>query len=87
MKVRLYWYNGKNVQQLLQKKLGEDYRVELAMRYQFPSIAQALNSFHQKGIKQIQVLSLFPQEAQATTGSIRKEIETKAAKFHFKWNL
>jgi len=37
-------------QQLLQKALGDDYQVELAMRYQSPSIEHALEKIQEAGI-------------------------------------
>src|SRR5690606_3839623 len=55
---------------LLQKELGEDYHVELAMRYQNPSIASALAKMERMKLDSVRVISLFPQYASATTGSV-----------------
>lgn len=60
---------GQRLTTLLQKALGEDYQVELAMRYQSPSIASALTRFKDKGLAQIIVVPLYPQYASASTGS------------------
>jgi len=55
---------------LLQERLGGDYMVELAMRYQSPSIESALNRFKSALVESIQVIALFPQYASASTGSV-----------------
>ncbi|KGE14178.1 ferrochelatase [Sphingobacterium deserti] len=55
---------------LLQQELGEDYHVELAMRYQNPSIASALKNMESMMLESIRVIPLFPQYASATSGSV-----------------
>lgn len=55
---------------LLQQELGEDYHVELAMRYQNPSIASVLKKMETMKLESIRVIPLFPQYASATTGSV-----------------
>jgi ferrochelatase len=65
---------GLKVKEQLQKRLGEDYHVDLAMRYQNPSIESVLNSFYEKGIFNIKVIPLFPQYASATTGSVHEKV-------------
>ncbi len=55
---------------LLQQKLGEDYHVELAMRYQNPSIESALAKLEGMMLDSVRIIPLFPQYASATTGSI-----------------
>jgi ferrochelatase len=57
-------------QKLLQKKLGDEYVVELAMRYQSPSIESALQRLKDALIYDIVVIPLFPQYASASTGSV-----------------
>src|SRR5690606_28976259 len=54
-------------QRLLQEQLGDEYHVELAMRYQNPSIPQALANLQRMGIDQLRIIPLFPQYASATT--------------------
>lgn len=61
-------------QQLLQKQLGSEYVVELAMRYQSPSIESALEKFKKPTFKSIKVIPLFPQYASASTGSVQERI-------------
>ena len=59
---------------LLQEKLGDDYRVILAMRYQTPSIEQALKQFYDERIYDISVIPLFPQYASATNSSVNQKV-------------
>lgn len=61
-------------QALLQEKLGDEYVVELAMRYQNPSIASALERLRQMQVEEIRIIPLFPQYASATTGSVIQEV-------------
>jgi len=60
--------------QLLQQKLGDEYVVELAMRYQSPSLKDALEIFKKPVYKNIRVIPLFPQYASASTGSVQEMI-------------
>ncbi len=59
---------------LLQEKLGEDYQVELAMRYQTPSIEDALQRLKDNLAESIRVIPMFPQYASASTGSVIDKI-------------
>jgi len=61
-------------QQLLQKRLGDDYIVELAMRYQSPSIESALERLKNALVYDIKVIPLFPQYASASTGSVYEKV-------------
>ena len=65
---------GKQLAALLQSALGESYVVSLAMRYQSPSIADALKALQRPDIENIIVFPLFPQYASATTGSVHQEV-------------
>lgn len=56
----------------LQKELGENYRVHLAMRYQNPSLQKTLQEM--KGYDSITIIPLFPQYAGATTGSVHEAV-------------
>ncbi|WP_410220055.1 ferrochelatase [Pedobacter sp.] len=60
--------------QLLQESLGDEYHVELAMRYQSPSIKQGLENLKAKQVDRITVIPLFPQYASATTGSVIEKV-------------
>lgn len=63
---------GKKVADLLQEKLGVSYQVELAMRYQNPSIGKGLQAL--KGVNRLIIFPLFPQYASATTGSVHQKV-------------
>jgi ferrochelatase len=61
-------------QQALQQRLGDGYMVELAMRYQSPSIESALQKLKDALVTEIQVIALFPQYASASTGSVHEKV-------------
>ncbi len=60
--------------QALQQRLGDGYQVELAMRYQKPSIESALNRLKDSLVDSLQVIALFPQYASASTGSVYDKV-------------
>ncbi|TRZ42933.1 ferrochelatase [Robertkochia solimangrovi] len=53
---------------------GTKTSVQLAMRYQNPSIEKALNNLRKQNVDKIIVFPLFPQYASATTGSVAEEV-------------
>ncbi|SMC82487.1 ferrochelatase [Pedobacter nyackensis] len=55
---------------LVQEQLGDEYHVELAMRYQNPSILSALEKMKAGLVESIKVIPLFPQYASASSGSV-----------------
>src|ERR1700761_4884794 len=61
-------------QQLLQERLGDNYMVELAMRYQNPNIESALDRLKAAMVDSIQVIPMFPQYASASTGSVYEKV-------------
>jgi ferrochelatase len=65
---------GKRLAEGVQSQLGSDYVVELAMRYQQPSISSAITRLLNRQVSEIVVMSLFPQYASATTGSVYEEV-------------
>jgi len=67
-------YFGVRVKELLQKELGNEFDVHLAMRYKNPSIADVLEVIRKKNCKRIIILPLFPQYASASTGSALDEV-------------
>ncbi|WP_028295312.1 ferrochelatase [Olivibacter sitiensis] len=77
----LLYYSLRQLE-LLRKELGPDYQVELAMRYQQPSIEEALEKFKANLIESIVIFPLFPQYASATTGSVME----KVMRLMSKWN-
>jgi len=68
--------HGQNLKAKLQTALGNDFVVELGMRYQSPSIETALNKLKEQHVEKIVILPLYPQYASSSTGSsIEKAIE------------
>lgn len=65
---------GQRVADGVQQYLGEGYHVELAMRYQSPSIESALKKLRDNNVSDITIFPLFPQYASATTGSVFEEV-------------
>lgn len=64
------------VKDKLQEELGEEYIVDFGMRYQKPSIADALARLKEKNIQNLKIIPLYPQYASSSTGStIQKIIE------------
>ena len=74
-------YYSKIQAQLLQEKLGPDYQVELAMRYQSPSIENALQKLRTNLAESIKVIPMFPQYASASTGSVMQLVMELVAKW------
>ena len=72
---------GESVKEKLQKDLGNDFEVELAMRYQNPSLDDVCARMEKKGYEKIIIIPLFPQYASASTGSAID----KAIKLISKW--
>ena len=72
---------SEGVKEKLQEKLGDNFKVELAMRYQNPSMDSILAKMKSDNYKKIIILPLFPQYASASTGSAID----KALKIIRKW--
>jgi len=72
---------SQKVKVLLQEALGCEYIVELAMRYQNPSIGVALKALVERGIEHLIVIPLFPQYASATTGSVHERVLDIVSKY------
>ena len=72
----------KNTEELT-KKLNhhqDKFNVFYAMRYQSPSIEQALNKIRQTNPSELIILPLFPHYASATSGSVFEEVTKKLSK-------
>ncbi len=67
-------FYGEQLAMQVGKLLGNEYVVELAMRYQTPSIESAIGKLMSAKVEKIKVFSLFPQYASATTGSVHEEV-------------
>ena len=75
--------HGKQVAKLLQEQLGNDFVVELGMRYQNPPMKDALERFRKMKLDKIILLPLFPQFASSSTGSAMQ----KAMEIISKWEV
>ena len=65
--------NSLKTKEALQKQLGDDYVVELGMRYQKPALETALNNLRKAQVSTIILLPLYPQYASSSTGSSIEE--------------
>ncbi|MCZ8021062.1 MAG: ferrochelatase [Cyclobacteriaceae bacterium] len=74
-------FHSKNVKNLLQKELAEEYEVFLAMRYKNPSIPDVLEEMRWKNFDKIIVVPMFPQYASASTGSALEEVMRELCKW------
>ncbi len=72
---------GERVKEKLQTALGNNFEVELAMRYQNPSMDDVLEKMRLKQHQKLIIIPMFPQYASATTGSVVE----KAMKIISKW--
>ncbi|MFP5306659.1 MAG: ferrochelatase [Gammaproteobacteria bacterium] len=61
---------GKAQRTALQQRLGNEVRVELAMRYGRPSIEAAIAALEAAGAQRLVVLPLYPQYSATTTASV-----------------
>lgn len=65
---------GYQLERLLQRELGDQYVVSLAMRYQRPSIRESLLKIKNTQVGRIIVVPLYPQYASASTGSTHEAV-------------
>ena len=61
--------HGEDLKAKLQDKLGNDYQVELAMRYQNPHLKHVLEKIRKSVPQEIIALPLYPHYASSSTGS------------------
>ncbi len=74
-------FYSESLAQKLRNILGDSFEVELAMRYQSPSMDEVLERMRKKNFDRILILPLFPHYASATSGSA----VDKAMKIIKKW--
>lgn len=74
----LLW-NSEDLALAVRARLGSSWVVELAMRYQQPSIASALEKLRAAGADRVVVFPLYPQYAASSTGSTVEEVFRVAA--------
>jgi ferrochelatase len=72
------------LEEKVRQRLADSAVVELAMRYGTPSIADALASFHKRGVRRIVVFPLYPQYSSAATGSSVEEVFRAVSR---EWNV
>jgi ferrochelatase len=65
---------GYKLAEAVQAQLGDNYMVELGMRYQSPSLESVLEKFKQARVSELIIFPLFPQYASASTGSAHQEV-------------
>ena len=75
------------VQRDLQKRLGDSFPVELAMRYQNPRIESALANLRSKGVQELLVLPLFPHYAMSSFETAVVRVQELAARLAPKMRL
>ena len=80
-------FYGKKVKELLKNKLGEEYNVQLAMRYQNPSILSALKALKAKQITDLTVIPLYPQYASSSTKSSIEKVKSQMKKLNYAPNV
>jgi ferrochelatase len=76
--------HGRALAKGVQAALGPHVPVELAMRYQEPSIGRALTALRDAGVERIVALPLFPQYSSAAYGSAVERLYAEASKL---WNV
>ncbi len=73
---------GIELQEKVQQELGNEYVVELAMRYQQPSLETVLKKMRKQNYKKIVVIPLYPQYASSSTGSTLELVLNKIATWY-----
>ena len=77
-------YHSQDLAAGVAAKLGDGWRVELAMRYGRPSIGEGLTALERAGVDRVVVLPLFPQYASSSTGTAIARVMELAAE---RWNV
>jgi protoporphyrin/coproporphyrin ferrochelatase len=72
--------HGKALREKVQEYMGNDFVVELAMRYQSPSIESVMKKMAEENLSRIIVLPLYPQFATSSTESTIAEVRRAAKK-------
>jgi len=78
------FFHGMDLAEKVSAAIGDDVRVELAMRYQHPSIRSVLGRFRASGIDRIVVVPMFPQYSSAAWGSAVEKVFVEA---NCLWNV
>lgn len=67
-------YHTKSLCEKVQETLGNEYQVEMAMRYGNPSIELGLDKLRKNKVRDLTVIPLYPQYASASNGSSVEEV-------------
>jgi protoporphyrin/coproporphyrin ferrochelatase len=73
--------HSRNFRDGLQVELGDDYQVEIAMRYQNPSIEEGLEKIRKNNPDRIIVLPMYPHYASSSTGTCIQAVMDIASKW------
>ncbi len=73
--------HSRNFRDGLQAELGDDYQVEIAMRYQNPSIEEGLERIRKNNPDRIIVLPMYPHYASSSTGTCIQAVMDIASKW------
>jgi ferrochelatase len=66
--------HGNALRDAVQEQLGPTFKVELAMRYQNPSLGSVLEGLRRLNLDRIIVVPLYPQYASASTGTVNQAV-------------
>jgi protoporphyrin/coproporphyrin ferrochelatase len=77
-------FHGEDLVAKLRRRLGPQVAVELAMRYQNPSVGNALDRLRDAGADRVVVFPMFPQYSSAAWGSA---VEKVFAEGGSRWNV
>ena len=61
--------NSLNLGNKTAAQLGGDFEIEVAMRYGKPSVEEKLSTLHEKGVRNLIIIPLYPQYSGSTNGS------------------
>ncbi len=73
--------HSENFRDGLQADLGSTYQVEIAMRYQSPSVEEGLEKLRSNNPKKIIVVPMYPHYASSSTGTCFEEVMRIASKW------
>lgn len=80
-------YHLEDLSRAVEASLGEEFHVEIAMRYGNPSILDALKAFKEEDVSDIVVFPLYPQYAESTTRSSEEECLRQAERIGLRANI
>lgn len=69
----------------LQAVMGDNFVVKIGMRYSEPSTSRALDELAQAGVKDLILVPMFPQWAEATSGSALRDVHQQIKEKHLEF--